>query len=245
MAKTVQLLAVVGTVAEDAKQKMAQLTHLGSQEGLFDGLDQTYQKRFEDGADLAPKHKRLRVTAAELTALMQQVLTRHWDLALTLDTANAAAKADIVVGTVTLARDVPVGHLLWLARELDRIRLLVAALPVLDTKYDWPEEGEVPGTRKSNAVTTDQRDKVPGRFVLYEATKEHAAQVQRLDTDQVIGTWTTVAVSGALPQRRKDELLARVDELTAAVKMAREGANTAEAPDQHEGEALLKWILRP
>jgi hypothetical protein len=244
MAKTVQLLAVVGTEVEDAKQKMAQLAHVVSQEGLFDGLDQNYQKRFDDGADLAPKRKRLRVTATEVTALMQQVLTRHFDLALTLDTANAAAKADIVAGGVTLARDVPVGHLLWLARELDRVKLLLAALPVLDSKYDW-EDGEVPGTWRSNAVKTDLRDKIPGRFVLYEATKEHAAQVQRLDTDQVIGAWTTVNISGALPQARKDELLARADVLSAAVKMAREGANTAEAPDQHEGEAMLQWLLRP
>lgn len=245
MAKTVQLLAVVGTVAEDTKQKMAQLAHVAGQPGLFDGLDKTYEKRNDEGADLADEHKRLRVTADEVTAAMTQVLTRHFDLALTLDTANAAAKADITVGGVTLARDVPVGHLLWLARELDRVRALVAALPVLDAKYDWPNEGDVPGTRKSNAVKTNQREKVPGKFVLYEATKEHPAQVQRLDTDEVIGTWTTVNVSGALPQARKDELLARVDALSAAVKMAREGANTAEVTDQHEGEAIFKWLLRP
>lgn len=243
MAKTVQLLAVVGSVKEETGQRMAQFQHAASQPGLFEGHSRTYRKRFEDGADLPDENKKLRGSAEDILDMARTVLTRHWDLALTLDTANAAAKADVTVNGRVLLPAVPVGHLLWLARELEALRKLVTALPVLSPAHDWSTEGMPAGQYKAEPVGSALRQKVPGKFVLYEATKEHPAQVQRLDTDEVTGTWTQVSFSGALPQARKDQLLARLTELEHAVKMAREEANTATAPDQHEAEAIFGFLL--
>ncbi len=245
MAKTVQLLAVAGTVKEETEQRMAQLLHVANQEGLFKGLDRTYQKRFDDGVQYPPESQKVRGTAEDILDMVQAVMTRHLDLGLTLDSANAVAKADVVLPDGTaLLKEVPVGHLLYLARELEKIRKLIAALPVRDPGKDWSTEGMPPGQAKAEAVTTPKREKVPGSLVLYEATKEHPAQVQRLDKDEVVGYWTEVPFTGAMDPKRKELLLTRVGELEAAVKMAREGANTAVAQDRHEGEVIFGWLYR-
>lgn len=245
MAKTVALLSVIGTVKTETEARIAQLQHVASQGGLFEGHDRVYQPRHDDGVALPPEPKKVRATADSVLEMAEALLTRHWDLALTVDTANAAAKADVVVEGHVLLEKVPVGHLLWLARELAALRKLVVALPVLDPAKDWSPGGMPEGQYKAEPVQTLKTEKVPGRFVMAEATQYHPAQVQRLDRDEVVGTWTVTAFSGALPQRRKETLLARLTQLEEAVKMAREEANTAHAADQHEGGKVFDWLLRP
>ena len=241
--RTVQLLAVAGTTKADTDQKMAQLQHVAGQEKLFNGHDRTYEPANEGGQRFPAEPLKVRVTADEVLAMTADVMTRQLDLALTLDTANAAAKADVEVDGLTL-KDVPVSHLLYLARELTRVRDIVAALPVRDPGKDWDTEGMPEGQAKAKPVETFQREKVPGRFVLAEATQYHPAQVQRLDKDEVVGTWTTVPFSGAVDPKRKEELLRRVDALSEAVRMAREGANTAVAPERREGADIFGWLFR-
>ena len=49
--------------------------------------------------------------------------------------------------------------------------------------------------------------------------------------------------SGALPARRVNELLDRVERLRDAVKFAREEANGAEVTDQRVGDAVFGCIF--
>jgi hypothetical protein len=247
MAKTAQLLAVVGGVVNETKARMAQLVHVATQPNLFEGSEITYQKRFEDdrSPDFAPQYKKVRITADELVKAAQEVLTRNWDLALTLDTANAKASADVIVDGKVLLEKVPVGHLLWLDKELAELQKLVEALPERSPALNWTEDGQAAGIAKADPVYQDKREKVPGKFVLYEATKEHPAQVQRVDKDDVIGRTTQVNFSGAVSAKRKEDLLARLTRVRQAVKMAREDANTVVAPDQHEGEKVFGYLLAP
>lgn len=245
MAKTVQLLSVIGTVKAETEERMKHLQHIAGQPGLFEGHDRTYAPRDDNGVQLPPEPKKVRVSAKDVLDMTRAVLTRHWDLALTVDTANAAAFADVTVDGEVLLAKVPVGHLLWLARELQGLRKLAEALPVLDPAKTWSTGGMPDGHAKAEPAHTVKTEKVPGRFVLYEATKEHPAQVQRLDKDEVVGQWTTVSFSGAVEPKRKELILARLTQLEEAVKMAREDANTAHAPDRHEGQAVFDWLLRP
>lgn len=248
MARVVQLLAVAGDETKAAESQMKQLAHAASQEGLFKGHQRTYRPRFPDeesAVRFPPESQKVRATAADFLDMTRKVMTRHLDLALTLDTANTVNKADVLIDGEVLLPQVPVGHLLYLARELARIREVVAALPVLDPKFEWHTENMPAGQAKTEAVESPKRDKVPGKFVLYEATQYHPAQVQRLDTDEVTGYWSEQQFSGAIDPKRRELYLARIDELAAAVKQAREEANTATAADRKEGEEIFNWILRP
>lgn len=244
MAKTVQLLSVIATVKEETQSRVSQLEHVANQHGMFEGHDRTYQPRNDDGVTFPPEPKKVRVAATDLLDIAQVLMTRYWDLALTVDTANSKAYADVKVGGQVLLPQVPVGHLLWLHRELGVLKKLVAALPVLDPARDWVTDGMPDGHSKAEPFQTVKTDKIPGKFVLAEATQYHPAQVQRLDKDEVIGYWTQVNYSGAIGQKRKDQLLSRLTQLEEAVKMAREDANTVQAPDQHEGQKVFEWLMR-
>lgn len=242
MAKTVQLLAVAGTVKEETDAKMNQLQHVAGQAGLFEGHLRTYEPAEDGGIRLPEENKKVRVTAAEVLTAAQQLLTRQWDLARTLDEANSRGRADVKVDGQVLLADVPVGHLLWLAREIARLHKLVEALPAVDVARDWSTDGMEAGLRRANPVTTTLKEKIPGKFVLYDATKEHPAQVQRLDKDEVVGFWTQVNISGALERDRKEQLLRRLVKLSEAVRMAREEANTAVAEDYTEAKTVFDWL---
>ena len=50
-------------------------------------------------------------------------------------------------------------------------------------------------------------------------------------------------MSGAIDAERKKELLGRVLKLHAAVKLARETANTLDVRDQKAGKAVFDYIL--
>ena len=49
--------------------------------------------------------------------------------------------------------------------------------------------------------------------------------------------------SGALPAKRVNELLERVEKLQQAVKFAREEANSAEVADQRIGDAVFGYLF--
>ncbi len=242
MAKTVQLLAVIGTRNKEAEAKLAQLTQIAGQPKFFEGHDRTYQPRFDGGVQLPPEPLKVRTTADVILGAAREVMTSQWDLALTVDTANSRAYADVTVDGETLLEDVPVGHLLWLHRELGNLHGLVSRMPVRDESRDWSTTGVESGLAKSEPVEILKRDKVPGKFVLYDATKEHPAQVQRMDTDEVTGTWTQVNYTGAMEPKAREQVLRKISRLMDAVKMAREGANTVNAEDKAEGQKIFDWL---
>jgi hypothetical protein len=62
-------------------------------------------------------------------------------------------------------------------------------------------------------------------IILYEATKEHPAQVELISYDVIIGTWSTTRSSGKITPAEKHLMLERAGELLVAVKKARAKAN--------------------
>jgi tetrahydromethanopterin S-methyltransferase subunit G len=52
-----------------------------------------------------------------------------------------------------------------------------------------------------------------------------------------------VKFSGALPAKRVNELLERVEKLQQAVKFAREEANNQEADEQKIGRSVLNYLF--
>ncbi len=59
-----------------------------------------------------------------------------------------------------------------------------------------------------------------------------------------VGTWRNVKYSGALPRTEVQDMLERLDKLSAAVKVAREKANSVEVPKLAPyGEKILGFIF--
>lgn len=241
MTRISYLISVVGGIKSDTEARVGKLRAITGNAGLFSGHERTYQPRADDGAPLPPESQKVQTSATELLAITRQLLTREWDVVRTLDEANAGAFADVKVGGEVLLEHVPVGHLLWLTRQLEQLHTLVAGLPELDAARSW--EPHVNGQFRAPAVQTVKTKKTPYNHVLAEATQYHPAQVQIMSRDDVLGYWSTVPLSGAIDVARKQQLLDRVAELRDAVKMAREEANSALVTDKHEGDAVFNWLL--
>jgi hypothetical protein len=58
-----------------------------------------------------------------------------------------------------------------------------------------------------------------------------------------VGYWRTLKYSGALPAKRVNELLERVEKLQAAVQFAREEANNTEADEKKVGKAVFEFLF--
>lgn len=90
---------------------------------------------------------------------------------------------------------------------------------------------------------TTKTKKVPRNHVKAEATEHHPAQVEVYYEDVTVGNWRTIKFSGALPAKRVNELLARVERVQEVVKFAREEANSIEVEDVKTGEVILGYLF--
>ena len=99
-------------------------------------------------------------------------------------------------------KDVPVTTLLFLEKQLVDIHTFVEKLPTLDPGEAWNYSPDV-DHYVSESYQTTKTKKVLKNHVKAEATKEHPAQVETYTEDVVVGYWTTVKFSGAVPRGKK------------------------------------------
>ncbi|MFI7615087.1 hypothetical protein ACIBP6_28035 [Nonomuraea terrae] len=242
MAKLNQILAVEKGVKAGGQRAVTDAYHAIQKAPLLSGLSRTYQPIDDEGEQLPPESTRVQVKAEDVLADVAKALTRLFDVTAAKDWTNTVARSDVVVDGQTLLRDVPVTYLLFLEKQLVDLHTFVAKLPTLDPAETWTFDDNAE-TWRTEPVKTTRTKKVPRNHVLAEATDKHPAQVQVFTEDVVVGYWTKTAFSGALPARRVNELLARVQKLQDAVKYAREEANGTEAEEREIGAAVFRYLF--
>ncbi|MFG2535389.1 hypothetical protein ACGFU4_09075 [Streptomyces sp. NPDC048511] len=242
MTKLNQIIAVEKGVKSKSLQDFTAAHHKVQKPALLAGISRTYQPKDEEGEQLPPESARVQIKAEEALREMSASLTRLFDVTATKDWANCSARADVTVDGRTVVSEVPVSYLLFLEKQLTDLHTFVKKLPVLDASESWSLD---PSTDlwKTDPVRTIRTKKVPRNHVKAEATDKHPAQVDVYYEDVPIGYWTTVKFSGALPARRVNELLERVEKLQHAVKFAREEANGAEVTDRRVGDAVFGYLF--
>jgi hypothetical protein len=262
MTRISQFIAVVGGVKSDVTAQMAQLLAGITQDSLVSGISRTYRARFQEqdespqaaalaafvgsAASTRPPDEstRVQVTAEDVLARAETLLTRLFDVTRTLDQANAGALADVKVDGETLWTGVPTSHLLYMEKELADLHVFVAKFPTLDQADTWTDEGTEQGVHKTEPVEVASTKKVPFNHVKFAGDQYHEPQVEMLSRDEVVGWKTTVRFSGALDPKRKRQLLDRLTQVREAVKFAREEANATQVQDVHEGKRFFDWWLR-
>lgn len=242
MPKLNQILAVEKGTKSRAYGELTQMNKAAQKPALFSGFSKNYRPKDEDGERFPPEAQRVQKTAREMLDQLGKVMSELFDVTATKDWANTRAKADIVVDGEVLLGQVPATHILFLEKQLADIQTFVQNLPVLDPSEEWRFD-EAADLFKSELTTTARTKKVQKPIVLYDATKEHPAQTQLVAEDEVIGHWDTVKQSGALPARRRESLLLRVEKLIKALKFAREEANSSECENERTGEKLFAYLL--
>ena len=242
MAKLNQIIAVEKGVKSKSFQELTQ-AHQGLQKpALLAGISRTYQPKDEEGEQLPPESTRVQAKAEDVLRSTAATLTRLFDVTATKDWANCSARADVVLEGRALLAQVPVTYLLFLEKQLTDLHTFVRKLPVLDASESWNLDASTDAW-KTDPVRTIRTRKVPRNHVKAEATEKHPAQVEVYYEDVPVGYWTTVKFSGALPARRVNELLERVEKLQQAVQFAREEANGAEVTDQRVGDAVFGYLF--
>lgn len=246
-------IALRDGVKGESHEKLTAVHRASTKRELYEGLTRTYRPKLEDGDQLPSENKNVQLTSADVLTGLVDAVARRWNLTATVDAGNQEAVADVVVptGEVTpsgepvvrrLLTNVPSTFLLYLARELDDIHKFVKELPTLDPGVAWRYDESV-DAHVSDPVETHRTQKVMRNHVLYEATDRHPAQVQTFTEDVVVGYWTSVRRSTALPQERKTELLRRVQTLRLAVKEARERANLTQVDDVEVARQVFDYLL--
>ncbi|MFW9928137.1 MAG: hypothetical protein ACFFD1_01945 [Candidatus Thorarchaeota archaeon] len=172
-------------------------------------------------------------------------IERNLDAILQKEATNQKAKADVVLedGTVVLT-NVPVGGLLALENKIPKWRAMYAAIPTLQPGIDWIldlDKGDNVFVSKHDVVR-NKTEKITEPVILYEATKEHPAQVKEVSKDIVVGVFTTRIWSGMITPARKSVLLGRLDELLRSVTKARMRANKQEIVQREDSKKIFDFI---
>jgi hypothetical protein len=242
MPKLNQIIAVEKGVKSRSFQELTEAHHALQKPTLLSGISRTYRPKDEEGETLPPESTKVQVKSEEVLRQTASILTRLFDVTASKDWANCVAKANVMVEGRTILSDVPITYLLFLEKQLTDIHTFVKKLPVLDASESWVFDASA-DCWATEPVQTLRTKKIPRNHVKAEATEKHPAQVEVYYEDVTVGFWRTLKFSGAMPAKRVNELLERVEKLQAAVKFAREEANAAEAVEQKIGERFFEYLL--
>lgn len=243
MSRLSAVLAVEDLRKADAERNLTATHHMFMKPDLLTGLTRTYTP-FEDGEEhkRPPQSTGVQVSVEQALPAMLAALIEHWDVVATKDYGNTVATADVKIGDTVLIPAAPVSYLLWLEKQLVNMATFVQRLPVLDPAEEWHLD-ENSGVYRTAPVGTLSTKKVPRNHVKAAATDKHPAQVELYHEDTNVGRWDTTKLSGAVPAVRRNELLARVRQLQAAVKTARDTANATIVEDRKVGKDVLGWLF--
>ncbi len=242
MPKLNQILAIEKSIKSRVYGEITKLHHALQKSTLLSGFSKIYNKKDEDSDDFPPEKQKVQLIAREILQNLENLLGELLDVTLTKDHANCRSFADIKIDGKVLIEKAPVTYLLFLEKQVNDLQTFVAKIPVLDPEEEWSYD-ETTNLYKTAPSTTTKTKKVQKPIVLYAATKEHPAQTQLITEDVIVGHWTTVKHSGALPEPEKKKILERIQKLANAIKFAREEANSIEAESMKIGKTILGYIL--
>lgn len=242
MTKLNQIIAVEKGVKSRSYEELTKAHHALEKPTLLAGISRSYQPKDEEGDKLPPESTKVQIKAEQVIADTARIMTELFDVTATKDWANGQAVADVVVNGETILSGVPVTYLLFLEKQLVDLHTFVAKLPVLDPSENWSFDNAA-DCWATPVTETTRTKKVLRNHVKAEATKEHPAQVDVYSEDVMVGTWRTIKFSGALPASRVNELLSRVEALQAAVKFAREDANSLTVDSVEVGKRVFDYLF--
>lgn len=208
----------------------------------------SYHPINEQDKDLPDEeHTPMVTTVMDKLTYAQGHIIRFVDVELQKERANQIAKSNVMVElpdgtTKTILEDAPVTFLVQMESALDRIRKVYDEIPTLDPAKTWSSDETKSGIWKADPVKRVRTKKVSKVLVKYDATKEHPAQADIVQVDEVVGEWTHSFSSGALSPKQKSQILDRIDRLIAGVKIARAKANSQEVDSAKVGLQIFNFI---
>ena len=241
-----EILAVEGDLEKVAGNIIAEAKNtFNKKANLFMGTIKTAEM-FEDGVPVpTPEIIRREETVPSKLGYVGKAVSRWLDVVYQKECANQTASADLIVDGLTLGKSLPSTFLLGLETKVKRLRDMYIEMPTLQPGINWkeaPDEGK-DVFRTEAPMERFITNKQVKSTVLYEATKEHPAQIDKWTEDVKVGRYLVHTTSGMITPARKSEILDRLDKLAQAAKAARMRANTEEVLVSHKiGKTLMDYI---
>jgi hypothetical protein len=241
-----EILAAEKGVRQKTNKDGAEACHNLQRPQPLVGVIKVYTPNAEDGQKLPGQHDIVQVRVPDEIARFTTAIASLVDILATKELGNTVAKADLVLpdGTV-IAKGVPATTLLMLEKQVDDLAAFIGKLPTLPTDAVWTEDTARSGRGvwATVPVTSTRQEKVPTNHVKAAATDKHPAQVDVIYVDQIVGTWETTRLCGALPIGEVRALKERVGALAVAVKQARTRANETQVEPVALGAKLMSWVV--
>ena len=215
---------------------------------LFNGREKSYtpfDAALVDRESTSEKKALDTTVHAKLDYVLKHLI-RHWDANIQLDATNQLAKADVVLDGVVFAKDVPSTFLLAMETELTELRAVLDTIPTLPPGRNYVPAPELGAHvhRLSEPLVTFKTVKDPQFVVVVPPTEHHPAVVKDLpDAGKNVGRWVEHQWFGSMSPAEKSDLIQRVDELSRAVKAARQRANSTPVVSVRIGKVLADYIL--
>lgn len=194
-------------------------------------------------AEVVDQHAMMSTVERELDGL-RPYLGDYLDALYQKDRTNTVAIATFAIDSTMISG--PATFFLSLEQKLIEIRSVIEKIPVHADGYNWKsdEAHEFKGVQKLDAPEiTFKTKKVLKPFVLYEATKDHPAQVDKLSEDVNVGRFFTQRWSGMVTRAQKQGYLDRINKAIEEAKRARMEANRAEASTEKMAGDLLNYLF--
>lgn len=245
MTKLHEILAVESSLEKAANTLIKESKHTFNKEGLFTGLVKNiYMFREEDKKSETSEHQELTTTVDENLDYLVEPISNWFDTVLKKDLTNQIAHADIEVDGMVIAKNVPVTFLLGLEKKLNQLRELYLQIPTLVPGIKWNIDNKSgPGVFVAEHDIVQMKTRKDPEFrVVYEATDNHPAQIEKIDKVQDVGRYITTTYSGRMTPLEKAERITKIDKLMGAVKKARMRANNIDIIDATIGEAIFNYI---
>lgn len=244
MAKMHELLAVESTVVGNYNRDMEETLKVLGRADLFTKTVKVKSHFNEDDKKLdTTETKDITTTVKDRLKWFAASASKFYDVVLQKDSTNQQSNADIEVDGTVIANAVPATTLLMFETKLQDLRKVLEAAPTLPAGFTWikDENTGLMASKEPNVTFTTR--KVVEPVVLYEATKEHPAQVKEASKDVPVAKVTVDTWSGMMTSVDKAELLSRLDKLLQAVKKARQRANSTEVVKANVGDAVFKYLF--
>lgn len=243
MAKLHEVLAVDRETKTQADKVLGELKEtFEKKRHLFEGKISTFHPKAEGSVPKVEEQRSVQTMVSSELTWIRDFLVKAVDIGNQVAIANQSAIGDIMVGSRILAKGVPVTNLLELEKRLEQWKQLAESIPTLDPTKNFTME-TTSKTYRAQDVSKSRTQKIQKPIVLYEATKEHPAQVQLASYDEPIGELVIQEWSGLMTPAHKAGILTNIEVLIRAVKKARARANETEAPKAPIGRVLFDFAF--